>query len=468
MRVLIINPPSVKGHDYIREGRCMQKKASWTAMWMPLTLAYIASVLRKENEIKLVDCQAEKINFIQLRIIITDFLPNLLICNTGFPTIKSDLFVLETAKNISKDIKTSIFGMYPTLLLENVFSDTKYLDFSIIGEPEWVYKDLVNSLNNNKEINDTAGLIYVDNFGNINQTKHQELNNNILDDLEFPSRDLLPNSKYLYPLDKKPFTLLTLSRGCPYNCTFCNAYQYSGHSYRKRSIVSIIKEIEECISKYKIRNFLFWGESFSLDINYANDILDAIIQSGLKISWSTRTMVDKVEDNLLMKMKLAGCKSISLGIESFNQDILNNVQKGTTIAEIKNAILSIKKAGIISIGHFVFGLPGDNVHYIKESIKFSLDSGLDYAQFYCAVPYPNTPYGKFAKAKNWIESEDYTKYHLDEAVTGNENLSANDIKKWRKKAYLKFYLRPSVIFKTLIRISNIKSLLIPFVFRKWI
>lgn len=467
MKILLINPPALDGYDYIREGRCMQKKSSWAAMWMPLTLAYIASVLRKDNEIKMIDCQAENIDFNKLQLIIQNFAPNLLVSNTSFPTIKSDLKVLEIAKTILPNIKTSIFGMYPTLMREKVFEESSSLDFSITGEPEWSYQLLSDALNGTKNLKDVSGLIYRSEQNTIEKNLGQNFSENTLDDLPFPARDLLHNDKYKYPLNKKPFTLLMLSRGCPYGCTFCNAHQYYGKKFRKRTVSSIIAEIEDCVNNYGISNFLFWGESFSLDFNYANEITDAILAKGLKINWSTRTMVDRIDTTLLKKMKQAGCRSLSLGIETFNQEILDSVKKGTQIADIQNAIKAVNAADIISIGHFIIGLPGDNEQNATDTINFSLKSGLDYAQFYCAVPYPHTPMGEFARMQNWIESEDYTKYHLADAVMRNENLSAADIKRLRKKAYTKFYSRPKVYFNTLKRVDSVKTLLAPFDFKNW-
>lgn len=467
MKILLINPPALNGYDYIREGRCMQKKSSWAAMWMPLTLAYIASVLRKDNEIKLIDCQAENIAFNKLKIIIQDFAPDLLVSNTSFPTIKSDLTVMEIAKSILPNVKTSIFGMYPTLMREKVFEESNSLDFSITGEPEWSYQLLSDALNGTKILKDVPGLIYRSEQNTIEKNVGQNFSENTLDDLPFPARDLLHNDKYKYPLNKKPFTLLMLSRGCPYGCTFCNAHQYYGKKFRKRTVSSFIAEIEDCVNNYGISNFLFWGESFSLDFVYANEITDAILGKGLKINWSTRTMVDRIDTTLLKKMKQAGCRSLSLGIESFNQDILDNVKKGTGINDIKTAISAVNQAGIISIGHFIFGLPGDTLKNANDTIKFAIESGLSYAQFYCSVPYPNTPMGELARMQNWIESEDYTKYHLAEAVMGNETMTAADVKLLRKRAYAKFYSRPKIYFDTLKRIDSIKSLLAPFDFKNW-
>lgn len=468
MKILLVNPPSVKGHRYIREGRCMQKIASWASMWMPLSLSYIGGVLRNNNSVALIDCQVENYNICRLKTLIKKFNPEFVITSTGFPTIYEDLEVLRICKEVSHNIKTSIFGMYPSLLQEEVFKDSTNLDYLVVGEPEWVYKNLINALQNNLDVNQINGLVHKIKEGTVIKNCLQSYLLNELDELPFPARDLLNNKKYKYPLNQKPFTLLSISRGCPYMCSFCNAFQYYGNGFRKRSVQSIIDEIKECENVHKISTFLFWGESFSLDKEYANEIVNAIIENKLQIKWSTRTMLDRVDEDLLIKMKKAGCVSLSVGVESFNPKVLESVNKRIEINKIFESIKLINKSGIISIGHFVFGLPSDNKESIKATISLSIKSGLDYAQFYCAVPYPNTPFGELAEQNNWIESDDYSKYHLADSIMGNGILTSSEIKHLRRIAYLRFYLRPSVFVKTLKRVGSIKSLFLPFIFRKWI
>lgn len=468
MKILLVNPPKINGNSYIREGRCMQKSSSWAAMWMPLTLTYIASVLKENNDVKLLDCQAENISIQDFSLFIKTHNPNLVICNTGFPSIYEDLKVLKVCKDFSPKITTSIFGMYPTLLKENIFNDSDYLDYAVIGEPEWTYIKLVEALEKGSNIKEVLGIIYKDNNGNILKTSHQVLNQNDIEKLPFPSRELILTQKYKHPLSQKPFTLLSISRGCSYNCSFCNASHYHGLKFRKREIASIIKEIKECVDIYKIDTFLFWGESFSLDSKYAHELLDAIIESDLNISWSTRSMIDKIDKILLNKMKKAGCVSISIGIESINQNTLDSVNKKIQVDTFKDILSLIRDSGIISVGHFIFGLPYDNKNTISQTIKFALKSNLDFAQFYCATPYPETPFHKLAKEKKWIESFDYSNYHLANSVIHNDELSSRDIKRLRKKAYLRFYLRPTLFLRTLKFISFTGALRALYLFGDWV
>src|SRR4030043_1312165 len=95
-----------------------------------------------------------------------------------------------------------------------------------------------------------------------------------------------------------------------------------------------------------VNDFLFRGESFTTDLKYGEVICDEIIKRKLKIRWSTTSRVDTLNQTLLDKMKRAGCILLGLGIESYEQDVLNRAHKGITIDQIDKAILMAKKAGL--------------------------------------------------------------------------------------------------------------------------
>ncbi|MFA4941967.1 MAG: radical SAM protein [Patescibacteria group bacterium] len=468
MKILIINPPAFKGNDYIREGRCMQTKSSWASLWMPLSLAYISSFLRKNgHEIKLIDCIAEKMDVKNLVKVAKDFSPNIIIINTAFPSIKGDMETASELKKILPSTRMAIIGLYPTLFEDRFLKEFTIPDFAVIGEPEWVIKNLVKSLETGEKLDGIDGLVWREG-DKIIVNKPQKIEENNLDELPFPARDLLNNEAYRLPTDRKKFTLLSVGRGCPFTCNYCVAHTYYGKKFRKREVKSVADEIEECVKKYDIKSFLFWGESFTLDPVYGGDICDEIIKRGLKIKWSTTSRVDTLNENLLKKMKQAGCILLGLGIESANQEVLDKAKKGIDIEKIKKAIEMVKKAGISSMGHFVFGLVGDTKESAEKTMKFACNSGVDYAQFYCAIPYPKTELGKIAKENNWIETEDYSEFDLTKSVMRNKDLTSQQIKKFRDKAYRKFYFRPKILIQSVKEVSSFRSFLEILNFMKWI
>ncbi|MBU2025116.1 B12-binding domain-containing radical SAM protein, partial [Patescibacteria group bacterium] len=461
MKILIINPPAYKNKDYIREGRCMQTKSSWAALWMPLSLAYTAAVLRKDkHRIRLIDCIAGKVNLKKLTKTAFKFSPGLIIVNTAFPSIKGDMRTARILKRNCPGVKIMAFGLYPSLLEVKFMRQFPWVDFIVVGEPEWTTRELARALENKAKIGKVNGLVYRDRTRKkIIKNKPQDLGRNNLDDLPFPARDLLDNEAYRLPINNEKFTLLSVGRGCPFSCIYCTANVYYGKKFRKRKVNRIVDEIEECLNRYGIKNFLFWGESFTLDQDYGEKICDEILRRNLKIVWSTTSRVDTLNQRLLDKMKKAGCVMLGLGIESINQDILDKMKKGIKVEQVKQAIKMVKKAKIKVMGHFIFGLPGETEESAKRSRDFALKSRVEYAQFYCAVPYPKTELGALAKEKGWVETKNVSRFDLTDSVMRNEVLSSKEIKRLRDRAYRSFYLRPRMFFQALKEVNSLRTFL---------
>lgn len=467
MKITIINPPAYNKKDYIREGRCMQTKSSWASLWAPLSLCYIAAFLRRDgHEVKLIDCIAEKMNNEKLIYSVRKFSPDLVIINTAIPSIIGDMETAKLLKNSVKGIKIAVIGLYPTLFEKECLKRFEQVDYAAIGEPEWVSSNLSKAISDSKPLEEVRGLIFRKN-NEIIVNLPQDLNENNIDELPFPARDLLKNEAYKLPTNGKKFTLLSIGRGCPFSCIYCTANVYYGKRFRKRSPENIIKEIKECADRYDIKNFLFWGESFTIDPKYGEAICDEIMRNNLKITWSTTSRVDTLNETLLQKMKKSGCILLGLGIESYNQKTLDRARKGTTIEQINKAVAMVKKSGINSMGHFIFGLPGETKENAKRSINFALKN-MDFAQFYCAIPYPKTELGKIAEENNWIGTNDYTQFDLTKSIMKNEKLTAREIKKIRDKAYRRFYFRPKMAFQALKEINSLKHLFSILNFLDWI
>jgi anaerobic magnesium-protoporphyrin IX monomethyl ester cyclase len=467
MKILVVNPPAYNNTDFIREGRCMQTKSSWAALWMPLSLCYISAVLRKNNhEVLLIDCIAEKTDNKGLKELTGNFAPGMVILNTAIPSINGDMNTAAFLKKSFPEIKITAVGIYPTIFEKECLEKFPQIDFAIMDEPEWVISSLADSVALNNPPERIKGLIFRSGC-EIIAGERQNLSENRLDDLPFPARDLLKNNAYRLPASGEKFTLLSVGRGCSENCIYCIANLYYGKRFRKRSVEKVIDEIEECITRYDIRNFLFWGESFTTDPAYGEAVCDEIIRKMLKISWSTTTRVDTINPRLLDKMKVAGCILLGLGIETYNQDVLDRARKRITIEQIDNAVTMVRKAGINSMGHFIFGLPGDTWESARKTISFACKN-VDFAQFYCAIPYPKTELGRISGEKGWTGKYDYVDLDLTKSVMGNETMSAGEIKKIRDSAYRKFYFRPKMIMQTFREVKSLKAFFTVLNFVNWI
>ncbi|HEX55509.1 MAG: hypothetical protein DRO90_00550 [Candidatus Altiarchaeales archaeon] len=430
MKLLLLNPPARE--KYVKESRCQHRAAVFQSVYPPLTLAYIASLTRQDNEVRLIDAIGDEISLEKLKRDVEKFDPDLIIVNTTTPTIENDLMVIEKLRGITK-AKSAIFGVHATHFARELIK-LPQIDIVIKKEPEITAYELTK-----KNLEDVSGIIYKDN-GKIRENPDREFLNP--DELPFPAWDLVDLDNYRMPIKNEKYVLLSTGRGCPYRCKFCVSQSYYGRRFRKRSVESVIEEIEY-VTSLGIRNFFFFVETFTLDRRFVINLCEEIIRRNLNIEWVCNSRVDTVDVEMLRQMKRAGCWLISFGIESADQRILDNVNKGITVEQSKKAIEITNKVGIATIGHFIFGLPGETQETIKETIEFSKKLPLNFAEFYIATPFPGSELfdelNINPKGISWNECE-YSKNII------NKNL---DLERVRKKAYVEFYLRPSLFLREL-------------------
>jgi radical SAM superfamily enzyme YgiQ (UPF0313 family) len=261
MRVLILNPPG----EFIRDVLygCGHERKFIKYLWPPISLAYIASVLRNLHEIKILDFQAMGYSLEKAIDEIKNINPDFLIMNTNTLTFKSDLAFLSTIKH-ELSVKTIIYGSHATACPEESLKN-KEIDFVIRGDPELAILDLIELTAKKYKINKISGVC---------NKKHisQPTTIDNLDKLPFPSRDLLLNNKYFNPFVKKfPYTTMLATRGCTYKCTFCTSPIFCGRIFRKRSIENIVRELD-LLSKQNFKEIFFRDENITTDKEYASEL----------------------------------------------------------------------------------------------------------------------------------------------------------------------------------------------------
>jgi radical SAM superfamily enzyme YgiQ (UPF0313 family) len=457
MKVTLINPPEYQGYKYVREGRCEQRTSSYQYLLPPLSLMSIAAVLEKEGiNVKILDCIAENISLEKLEKILEKERPELIIVNLSTPSYYGDAKVAEISKKLN--IFSAVIGVHCSALPEETLNDTKF-DAVIRGEPEITARELVKELEKkDTKLEKINGLSYRTGEEIKHNASRQYINN--LDELPFPARHLVDNKKYLFPFSKEPWTLLSANRGCPYNCIFCTAHLYCGRNQRFRSPQNIADEIEEIATKFKVKNIGMWGEIFTLNKDIVEKVCNEIKRRKLDINWYVTSRVDSLDENRIKNLISAGCKALTLGIESGSQKILNNIKKGITVQQSLRTIRLCKKHDLEIQAHLIFGLPGETKETIKETIKFINKANPDYANFYCAVPFPGTEFWDYVIKNNYLLTRDWSKFEINNAIISYPNLKATEIQNAKKMAFIKFYFRQNKIAEILnkYKISEYKQL----------
>ena len=470
MRVTLVNPPPTRGVPFIREGRCMQSADSWAAVWPPLSLAVLSAMARQRGwEVDLVDGNVEpELNTALLVDRVEAFDPHLVLLNAALPALTADAACAAAIKRRCPRALVVGFGGVFTLLGQDAMDSMPAVDVALIGEPEQTFAALLALTAAGRPPRDLAGLSWRDN-GRVVQGPARPLLQD-LDTLPLAARDLLDNRRYRLPHNGRPFTLINVARGCPYPCVFCIGTVYYGMKLRRHSTEYVLAELEQCQQQHGLRDFLFWEEIFTLDRDFGARLCQGIIDRGWRISWATTTRADLVDRELLTLMKRAGCTLLGLGIETAHQHILDAAGKRCTVEQIKHGVALCREVGLPTMGHFVFGLPGETPQTARETIRYALGLGLDYIQCYPAVPAPGTHLGRMATEAGWHRATRWEDYDFGgPSVMDIGTITPEQVDEARRQLYRSFYLRPTYVARQLSRLlRNPRQLLQASRFFNWV
>ena len=322
------------------------------------------------------------------------------------------------------------------------------MDFIIYGEPEETLRELLIGVAPYRVL----GLYYRDDI-RVKFSGARPFNDN-LDALPFPARHLVDNNLYRRPDTGEVQAVIKVSRGCPYHCFFCLATPVSGNKVRKRSPQNIVEEIKECVEKYNIRNFLFWSDIFNIDKHWVMELCQLIIDSGLDIVWSANTRADTADEEMAEMMYKAGCRLVSIGVESGSQEMLDHIGKNITLDDVRITVKIFKKFGIRIYNYFVIGLPWETEDTIEDTIDFAIELDSDFISFYTATPLPGTKFYEYAKEHNLIDSDTSFKNAYFYPAVKTHYLTKEQVFALHKKALKRFYLRPMYIIKMLLKIKS--------------
>ncbi len=455
MKILLLNPPSFASCQYLREGICQGQLT--TAGWPPVTLATIGALLRTIPGaiVRLVDASIMCFSVSQLKAVIKDLSPDIIIMSTTTPSFVSDMRAAEVVRDVVPNAKLVLFGTHVSVLAEKVLRETD-VDVIVRNEPERTMFELVRAMTEKKTLSGVKGITYRDSEKIVANENAPFIVD--LDSVPFPDRTLMDTAVYINPVSGKKFTIIRNSRGCPGRCTFCVGFYY-GKEWRTRSVENILAELQECVERFKITDFLFSSDLFTLKKDQVIALCQGIIQRGLHITWMCNSRVDCIDEERLFWMKKAGCYMVSLGIESGVQDILDAVHKGTSVEKVRTAVSLFRKYKIQTIGYFIFGLPGDTVGTMKKTISFSVQLPLTFAAFLNAVPYPGTEFSVLLKESGAIRSEDWSRYQETGCdVYALPWVTPRQLRRYTVLAYLCWYLRPGQMFALFLRYCSPQGL----------
>jgi len=412
----------------------------------PLGLAYIASALEEVgHQVDLIDAIALCLSKEEVSERIEQFDPELVGITAMTPTFHGALEAAKIAKKNNR--KTLIGGVHMSIYAEETLSYEE-VDFGVVGEGEETIVELCSALEEGQDYSSIEGLCYKLDDGAIKVSGPRIVMD--LTKLPMPSYHLLPMEKYSSIIGMTPVSTMMGSRGCPYQCGFCFKTP-SDKKYRTRSVENIVDEIEFLIENYKIKEVMFYDDI--MPRAYARDLSNEIIKRDVKIKWQTPQRVNLVNPELLKLMAKAGCHILRFGVEQGDPDMMQLVEKRTTIDQVHKSFQQANDAGIKTFAYFIIGYLGETEQTMQATIDLAKDLNPTYVMFTKAVPLPDTPLMTQSVFKGLVDPEYWRKYTLGVKQAAMPNLVPN-AEKWVAHAYRSFYLRPSLIMKRLLSIRT--------------
>ncbi|NQT22051.1 MAG: radical SAM protein [Candidatus Omnitrophica bacterium] len=231
---------------------------------------------------------------------------------------------------------------------------------------------------------------------------------------------------------------------------------------RSRSAENVIEELVE-IKKLGYREVFFRDETFTVFKDRNIRISKEMIQRKLGLTWICNSKMDTIDKEMIHLMKEAGCHMIKFGVESCNQNILDNLQKGTTVDQIRRVFKWTQEIGIDTHAHMMIGNPGDTMDTIRETVRVLLELNPTTASFAVSTPYPGTElFERVRKQRPEIGDgtrADLSSLHVEGLLTETYcQIPKNQLGKLQRYAYRRFYLRPSYTLRWLKRIKNLDEL----------
>ena len=444
---LVFNPFKYKLHE--ENLRVVQK---YFGLFPPLSLAWVAAIAeRAGHDVILVDARTLCLSKEDVADRLRDFGPDII----GF-MMTTYMFreTLEWIQFMKKRFKVPVvIGGYNLRVYPRESLSPSVIDFGVVEHADVTLPRLLEELEGGRSFSDVPGLVYREG-GEVMMTPLPERILNF-DSFPMPARHLLPNHLYAeFPTERRNFTVLVSSLGCPRRCLFCEA---GGTPHSPRSPATVVAEMEECHRRHSIREVDIFDYEFPCNRSRTLEICRGLREKSLDLTWACRSRVDSVDEDLLREMESAGCRRIYFGLESGSQEILDRINKGVTLDRIRDTVRMTKEMGIRPLGFFLIGSPGETRATVIETLKFAKELDLDYVQFSKATAKPLTGLWRMllesGEADYWKE---YILGNVPEQALPRPwtELSNDEIDRLARWAYIRYHSRPSFLEKSVVKIRS--------------
>ncbi len=340
------------------------------------------------------------------------------------------------------------------------------IDAACIGEGEETFLEMVRRWLDDEPLDDVAGLaLWRD--GDVFMTPPRPPIAD-LDALPLPAWEFIDFRRYksvdsMNGMVRAPiWSLMLTTRACPYRCVYCHSI--FGKKVRKRSVEHVLREIEVLVREHGVREIQIADDIFNVDLGRAKAICDGIISRGLDIaiSFPNGLRADRMDRELLRKLKAAGCYSITYGIETASPRLQKEIRKNLDIEKVRQVIEWTDEEKIIPQAFLMLGFPGETLEELRETIDFTLKSRILRPRYFAVTVFPRTELYEMARRKypdfELSDDGDFSRYQFWPGESFYTQVTGIDLGRLQREAYRAFFLRPRIIWKILRRFPKNWSL----------
>lgn len=316
------------------------------------------------------------------------------------PTLHSGLKIAKIAKEIGKTVL--IGGPHVSIVGEKILK-IDLIDFAFFGEGEYAVVDFLKFYPDLDKLSGIKGMGFKNNGKNVFKGFSDRITD--LDSLPFPDRELLVfKERY----QKAGLTSIMASRGCPFKCTYCASVPIWGRNAIFRSPEHIIEEIKYLHKNYKIKEFIFFDDTFTAKKKNVIALCKLLIENfGEKFFlWECLSHASAVDEEVICWLKKAGCDRVHLGVESGSDRILKLMHKGLSLKQAERAITHAKKNKFLVHTFFMIGLPYETLEDMRQTISFIKKIRPDSINLCTFTPYPGTELYDYCIDKGLLQHDD--------------------------------------------------------------
>ena len=413
--------------------------------FIPYNLALLAAIAEKEgHESKIIDGELERIPINEIIKITLEYNPDIVVLTGMTPFYNIAVECAQLLKSSGLRASICIGGPHFTIMEEKAFNDE--FDFGFVGDGEESFTKFLKAKEHVISFHEVPGLVYRED-GIIKKVKRTHTSKD-LDIYPKAAYHLLKMGEYKIGTLKGrlPFTSIMTFRGCPWKCIFCASDKLATTTILKRSIKSIVDEMEFIVNKYNVRHFMFIDDVLTLVRKRTVEMCNMIINRNLDITFEGSTRANLLDEDLVLLMKRAGLIRLTFGLETVDEDMRKTMNKKVPLDSYRESNALLNRYGIEALNSVILGLPGESEQNVWKTLNYLKKSkDIKQANFSIAVPYPGTKFHEMAQAGEGgmtLHSNDFSDYkRYGSAVTSVNGLGPKDLIRLQNEGFVSIYSR---------------------------